>query len=958
MPSPSPSLQSPPVTSSPLTFLSDVSTANMTNVVLIEKGFPQFQSFVNDKSFAIVYEPDSTLSDLVALLRQKFTSIQRIAVVSHYSAEPNFLEYGRLFSPSDLVPGVATYSKNTQGLVDILKEFKVANIDFLACKTLTDLNWTAFFGVLQAQTGVVVGASLDDTGNLKYGGNWVMENTNENVKAVYFNASIDNYASLLATFSQTYSFGVLNFSYTVGQTTAIIVSVGTLTGAVTIPATVTYNSVTLSITEMWSNFVNQNGITSIVILAPIADTTIDLCTGCQNLTSVTFPNTVSSFGRNCLKNCPSLTYFNFPPLVTSIPQAFFGFAYNNVYTTDLIIPDRMTSIGGNAFTYNNGIKKIYVPPGCYIEDGAFAEMRGMTEATIYGNGWIGYQTFTNCISLKKVTFGPGVTRISNLAFLLCSALPSVTRPSTLEYLDLDSFFEHCWSLKYLQIPASVTTFGMTTMWNTGHGGMNNIVFDFMHENSFPTTHVNMTIALNSSTTMQVSKKVQAMPNYLAMVAMHPAATFVGMATVNYSVYTPTIPVSAGPTVELTSISTADLTDTTIIGTTPTEQKQFTSSTVKTLFSANSAQKQMILPAGVVLPGFTIPADTPVFLFNASSTVANNKVASLSKDMLSNKTFYILLEAGDSLTMHSNTDSVVISKSGSTFTLTNSAGSTTKSSGQSYTYDGLSILLGSIFGTLKPTSVNFVLPALNSVISLSNSLLIPNYNPSITSDATITLSNGITVAQAQSTFFFRTDDPITLDASFVYYYVNTDQWANKPVVLSPKNGIVTTNAYVTSDPVGKDFLRDLARQLFGTYLGADLFTNEDSVITDINSKCDTVATNLISLLSSIDKTAGTLSGLQTDSSGNKYFNDNTTTSNISRELFNQLMTNAVTRFSDIVTNYKMNATEDGIYKMPILAGDTITFKMTISPAGGQVVAVPTGPTSLINRTYTVILNVIA
>ena len=139
----SPTMTPPPP--SPFVFPADVSTANMTNVVLIERGFPQFQSYANNKSFAIVYEPDSSLADLVALLRQKFTSIQRIAVVSHYNNEPKFLEDEPLFKPSDLLPGVTTFSKSTQGIIDILKEFKVANIDFLACKTLTDPNWTAFY---------------------------------------------------------------------------------------------------------------------------------------------------------------------------------------------------------------------------------------------------------------------------------------------------------------------------------------------------------------------------------------------------------------------------------------------------------------------------------------------------------------------------------------------------------------------------------------------------------------------------------------------------------------------------------------------------------------------------------------------------------------------------------------------------------------------------------------------
>ena len=949
-----PKFDMPAPVPTPLVFPSDVSTANMTNVVLIERGFPQFQSYVNDKSFAIVYEPDSSIADLKALLRQKFTSnnIQRIALVSHYSSDPKFLEYESLFKPSDLVPGAMSFSKNTQGLIDILKEFHVANIDFLACKTLTDPNWAAFYSVLQSQAnGVVVGASLDDTGNLKYGGNWVMENTKENVKSVYFNNSIDNYASLLDAFSVTYSFGVLNFSHTTGASTASLISVGTLTGAVTIPATVEHESMTVTVSSCTASFANQAGITSVVILAQITNTPNNMFQGCANLTSVTFPNTISATGfrTGCLRECGKLTYFNFPTNVTLIPTYF----AQSTGSYDLVIPNQVTWVDGFAFAYS-AIKTLYVPPGCYMASSSFQFCTALTDATIYSTGATAYQAMAYCVSLKNITFGPGITTMTTNPFTGTVFLTSVTLPSTLQSIDMNIFFDKGFittsqTLKYLKIPSSVTSIKMKASAN--------FVFDFMHETSFPTATDIAT--LPSSTIINVSKKVQNMASYLSWPTQFPNVTFNGLATVNFTQYTPTIPTSSGPTVDLSGISTANLTDTAVIGTTVAEQKQFTASTIKTLFSANTAQKQLILPIGSVLPGFSTSLEKPVRLFNASSTVANNKKTVLTKDEIISNTFYVLLEAGDSITLQSNNDSVVVSKTGSVFTITitSSNVSTTRVAGQTFAHDGLSLTLGSIYGTLTPTAVNFVLSALNNVITLGTAGVIPSYNLSLTSDATITLTNGITVAQAQNAFYFRTDDPITLDASFVYYYVDTEQWTNKAVVLSPKNGIVTSNAYVASDAVGKDFLRDLAKQLFGTHLGADLFTNEDAVISDINSKCDTVANNLISLLGSIDKTSGSLAGLQTDSSGNRYFNDNASTSNISRELFNQLMTNAVSRFSNIKDNYKKNAVEDGHYRMPILAGDSITFKMTISPASGQTAAVPTGPTALQNRTYTVILNVV-
>ena len=253
-------------------------------------------------------------------------------------------------------------------------------------------------------------------------------------------------------------------------------------------------------------------------------------------------------------------------------------------------------------------------------------------------------------------------------------------------------------------------------------------------------------------------------------------------------------------------------------------------------------------------------------------------------------------------------------------------------------------------------VNFVLSAFESSFTLSESATIPSQVLSLTTDATITLSTSVAASVLQNTFFIRSDEDITLDASFVYYYTDTSKWSNAQTVLNPKNGIVTSNGYVASDNVSKDFIRDLARQLFGTYLGADMFTNEDSVVTDINSKCDTVASTIMALLTSIDKTSGSFSGMSTDLSGAKYLKDNTSSSNISRELMNQLFSSAPSRFVNIKDNYKYNATEDGFYRLPILAGDTITFKLTLVPAAGQVSAVPTGPSSLNQRTYTVILNV--
>jgi hypothetical protein len=323
----------------------------------------------------------------------------------------------------------------------------------------------------------------------------------------------------------------------------------------------------------------------------------------------------------------------------------------------------------------------------------------------------------------------------------------------------------------------------------------------------------------------------------------------------------------------------------------------------------------------------------------------------------NHYFYILLESGDSITVHSLTDTVVISKSGEVFTITTTKdGIHTAVIGDLYSYDGLVVILGSVYGTIVAPNINVVLRAMNSQILMNTSAEIPDYSLSLTSDALLTLSTSVPATTLQSTFYFRTDSYLTPDSSFSYYYVDKSKWNNLQTAINPKNGTITGNAYVLNDNISKDFMRDLSRQLFGTYKVADLFTNEDAIVTDINTKCDTVAVTIDSLVTSIDKTTGTLSGMLQDSSGNKYFGDNTSTSNISRELFSELITYAPERFSDLKNNWMYNALDDGFYKMPILPGDVLTFKLTLSPASDQLVRVPTGTSEMATRSYTVVLNI--
>ena len=191
--------------STPLVFNDSIDTTNMINVVLIDSTLADKQIFydsVNANTFPIIYDYNSKTDDLFTLFRQKFTasSIKRISLAFHDRGTnfmAAFMNNKPLFQESDLAVNQTSFSDNVSFLVSCIKEFHVSHIDFLACNTLQYSNWKSYYALLAAQTSVMVGASNDKTGNLNYGGDWIMESTHENVRDLYFNASISNYASTL-----------------------------------------------------------------------------------------------------------------------------------------------------------------------------------------------------------------------------------------------------------------------------------------------------------------------------------------------------------------------------------------------------------------------------------------------------------------------------------------------------------------------------------------------------------------------------------------------------------------------------------------------------------------------------------------------------------------------------------------------------------------------------------------
>ena len=171
-------------------------------------------------------------------------------------------------------------------------------------------------------------------------------------------------------------------------------------------------------------------------------------------------------------------------------------------------------------------------------------------------------------------------------------------------------------------------------------------------------------------------------------------------------------------------------------------------------------------------------------------------------------------------------------------------------------------------------------------------------------------------------------------------------------MNPMNGLVTSGYYGsnTSDHLAKDFLRDMSQHLFNTHFAVDLFTNEDEVVADISSRSAIVGTNIYNILGDNDKNNTSLEGPDASYGYYKTDSDKLNT-NITREILNHYLSMATERFNDL-TQLRIDPNVPGLYGIPFVTGDTISYKLSVTANSNQNTVINTGKPTLDTRTYRV------
>ena len=240
-----------------------------------------------------------------------------------------------------------------------------------------------------------------------------------------------------------------------------------------IPASVTYNSVTYSVTSIGRyTFYNCTGLTGELVIpnsvTSIGDGAFAYCTG---LTSLTIPNSVTSIGEEAFSGSRSLTSVTILNSVKSRDGAF----KNCTGLTSVTIGNSVTSIGSYAFEGCTGLTSMEAPAGFFdVPEGNWPSYTKILNQVVVNGGELtenallfinrSYKTlqtldvsgvtntefadeaFKGYYNLTELKLPAGLQKVGYMMVAGCKNLQSINIPASVEEIE-QSAFEDCRSIQ-------------------------------------------------------------------------------------------------------------------------------------------------------------------------------------------------------------------------------------------------------------------------------------------------------------------------------------------------------------------------------------------------------------------------------------------------------------------------------------------------------------------------------
>lgn len=214
-------------------------------------------------------------------------------------------------------------------------------------------------------------------------------------------------------------------------------------------------------------------LTSIASLGSITSIESSAFENCTNLTTINFPSTLTSVGANAFNNTTwfnnqpdgpiiingNILYkykgtltgiYTIPSNITSVsPSCFNG---QSSLTEVTSWPSNITTMPSNCF-YDSGLTSFDLTGIVTIESNAFRNTK-LTSIVIPNSvTTLGNDCFSYCSDLTSITIGTGVTALGRKIFSKCTSLETLVIPSNVKSLERDTL-QDCTSLQWVRLDST------------------------------------------------------------------------------------------------------------------------------------------------------------------------------------------------------------------------------------------------------------------------------------------------------------------------------------------------------------------------------------------------------------------------------------------------------------------------------------------------------------------------
>ena len=217
-------------------------------------------------------------------------------------------------------------------------------------------------------------------------------------------------------------------------------------------------------------FSDCSGLTSVTMPGSVTSIGDGAFRYCNSLKSITIPDSVTSIGDAAFSDCSELTNIDVQPGNTEYHSSGNCLIETKSKTliwgcnglTSIALPYSVTSIGDWAFAGCDSLKSIAIPDSVTsIGDATFYGCSGLTSISIPNSVTsIGDAAFYGCVALTSITVPNGISFIGDYTFYDCKSLTGIAIPDSVTSIG-DSAFKGCSGLTSIIIPNSVTSIGFS-----------------------------------------------------------------------------------------------------------------------------------------------------------------------------------------------------------------------------------------------------------------------------------------------------------------------------------------------------------------------------------------------------------------------------------------------------------------------------------------------------------------